>query len=107
MHAHHTFHLSSNGYTPVTVEPNNRKTSPITRQRTDPQCLPYLCLLLVCSNLREVIHGKLLTTHMEEAHKKEHLKEVTQRQQSAEQQILKLEAELAEEQKRKEDLVSA
>lgn len=58
------------------------------------------------SNLREVIHSKLLTTHMEEARKKEHLKEVTQRQQSAEQQILKLEAELTEEQKKKEDLVS-
>jgi hypothetical protein len=53
-----------------------------------------------------VIHGKLLTTHKEEVRKKDHLKEVTQRQQLAEQQILKLEAELAEEQKKKEELVS-
>lgn len=42
---------------------------------------------------------------MEEVRKKEHLKEVTQRQELAEQQILKLEAELAEEKKKKEDLV--
>ena len=61
--------------------------------------------MCACSNLREVIHGKLLTTHMEEVRKKEHLKEVTQRQELAEQQILKLEAELAEEKKKKEDLV--
>jgi len=43
---------------------------------------------------------------MEEARKKEHLSEITQRQELAEQQILKLEAELAEEQKKKEELVS-
>ena len=61
--------------------------------------------LIPPSNLREVLHGKLLTTHMEEARKKEHLKEVMQRQELAEQQISKLEAELAEEQKKKEELV--
>jgi len=42
---------------------------------------------------------------MEEARKKEHLKQVAQRQQVAEQQIVKLEAELAEEQRKKEQLV--
>lgn len=42
---------------------------------------------------------------MEEARKKEHLSEVNQRQELAEQQIAKLEAELAEEQKKKEELV--
>ena len=42
---------------------------------------------------------------MEEARKMEHLKEVTERQLLAEQQILKLEAELREEQKKKEELV--
>lgn len=52
-----------------------------------------------------MLHEKLLTTHMEEARKKEHLREVTQRQLLAEQQIVKLETELAEEQKKKEDLV--
>lgn len=43
---------------------------------------------------------------MEEARKEGHLKEVTQRQKLAEEQIMKLEAELAEEQRKKEDLVS-
>ena len=42
---------------------------------------------------------------MEEARKKEHLKEVMQRQELAEQQISRLDAELAEEQKKKEELV--
>ena len=42
---------------------------------------------------------------MEESKKKDHLKELSQRQQLAEQQIAKLEAELADEQKKKEDLV--
>lgn len=63
-------------------------------------------LFVVYSNLHDIIHGKLLTTHTEEARKEEHLKEVTQRQKLAEEQIMKLEAELAEEQKKKEDLVS-
>ncbi len=43
---------------------------------------------------------------MEEARKLEHLKEVTERQLLAEQQILKLEAELNEEQRKKEELVN-
>ena len=59
-----------------------------------------------CSNLHGVLHEKLLTTHMEEARKLEHLKEVTERQLLAEQQILKLEAELSEEQRKKEELVN-
>ena len=63
-----------------------------------------LCFLSA-SNLHGVLHEKLLTTHMEEARKLEHLKEVTERQQLAEQQILKLEAELREEQRKKEELV--
>lgn len=62
-------------------------------------------IVVFLSNLRGVLHERLLTTHMEESRKKEHLREVTQRQQLAEQQIAKLEAELAEEQKKKEDLV--
>ena len=53
-----------------------------------------------------MLHEKLLTTHMEESRKKDHLREVSQRQQLAEEQIAKLEAELAEEQKKKEELVS-
>ncbi len=51
------------------------------------------------------MHEKLLTTHMEEVKKKEHLKEVTQRQLLAEKQIAKLEAELLEEQQKKEKMV--
>jgi len=57
------------------------------------------------SNLRSIIHEKLLITHGEEVRQKDHLKKVTKRQLQAEQQISKLETELAEEQRKKNELV--
>lgn len=59
-----------------------------------------------CSNLRSIVHDKLLITHGEEVSRKEHLDQITKRQLLAEQQIAKLEAELTEEQRKKNDLVS-
>ena len=56
------------------------------------------------SNLRSIIHEKLLITHGEEVRQKEHLDQVTKRQLLAEQQISKLETELAEEQRKKNEL---
>lgn len=62
-------------------------------------------VLMLYSMLHGIVQEKLLTTHMEEERKKEHLEEVMQRQVLAEEQITKLEHELAEEQKKKEELV--
>ncbi len=60
-----------------------------------------------CSNLRSIVHEKLLITHSEEVRQKEHLEQIGKRQLLAEQQISKLEAELAEEQRKKNELVSS
>ena len=66
-----------------------------------------ICVIcIVHSELRQILNQKLLTTHLEEERKKEHIKQVTERQLLAQQQIAKLEAELADEQAKKEKLVS-
>lgn len=62
-------------------------------------------MMLTCSKLRGIVHEKLLITQAEEVKQKEHLDQVCKRQLLAEQQIMKLEAELAEEQRKKNELV--
>ena len=55
--------------------------------------------------LRGVVHEKLLTTQVEVANRDNHLKKVAERQKLAEEQIRRLEAELSEAKKRKEQEV--
>ena len=69
------------------------------------KAMPYTKLMENVRGLRAVTNEMLLTTKLEEVKRKEHLQLVAERRLSAEDHIKKLEAELAEAEKQKEQEV--